>query len=429
MSIFNKPVHDITFQDIQELVNNKDPEILNLDYKREVKPNDDGKKDLAKDVSAFANTEGGWLIIGVDEKASSICGTLKVIGTGKTEEWIDNVLSTCISPKPAINIIPIAIPANTDKQIIVIRVPKSPRRPHMSRIDKKYYIRRSTKSEPAEEYEVRWMFESGMKDMETLSQFLKSRHLVAESDSSNTRLVSLLVHNLCDIRKEQGMEPQAAHVIFAVCPKWLEERTDVTSAEFEKWLESRRETYKHFIAYGTRLSLDSLLSLSWYSQERNYLEFYTEIFRNGYIETGICEKLFFPYEKTIWMNLTYFAGVLMDLLRFTQELCTRSKYQDDLSIIVSFYNIQNVGLCGFGPKNKEERWQEPNAPGYHGTKPVCLHNGIRIERAALASELTDGKIIDLGRYFAKRVSNAFDLREAMCFDDYGNFNYGWYKSF
>ena len=56
--------------DIQDLIDNQVRENIKLDYKASAslaKKNDNCKKELSKDVSAFANSDGGVLIYGVVE--------------------------------------------------------------------------------------------------------------------------------------------------------------------------------------------------------------------------------------------------------------------------------------------------------------------------------------------------------------------------
>ena len=58
------------FAAIQSLLSNQVPESEIIDYKRDCYGrNDADKRELLKDVSSFANSRGGHIIIGVDESA------------------------------------------------------------------------------------------------------------------------------------------------------------------------------------------------------------------------------------------------------------------------------------------------------------------------------------------------------------------------
>ena len=62
MNPFSKRFEDINEQDIDELIKNKIQESIFLDYKKTVI--EDNK--FIKQISAFANTKGGVMIIGVE---------------------------------------------------------------------------------------------------------------------------------------------------------------------------------------------------------------------------------------------------------------------------------------------------------------------------------------------------------------------------
>src|SRR5437764_9508695 len=66
--MIDRPLYQITYADIERFVAERWPEGKTLDYKRDLYGGkDDDKKELLKDVSSFANTLGGDILIGVDE--------------------------------------------------------------------------------------------------------------------------------------------------------------------------------------------------------------------------------------------------------------------------------------------------------------------------------------------------------------------------
>ena len=74
MSIFSNPISEWNHATLDQLVTDGVEESLTVEFKRELAAATRGeKREVAKDISAFANTAGGWLIYGVDEnRASSI---------------------------------------------------------------------------------------------------------------------------------------------------------------------------------------------------------------------------------------------------------------------------------------------------------------------------------------------------------------------
>ncbi|MFH1734586.1 MAG: ATP-binding protein, partial [bacterium] len=160
-SFFQKPVDELTFEDIQYLVDEKIPESYNLDYKRD---NYEKSKthELAKDISAFANTQGGYLIIGVDEDKDANGVTIPgdIIGIEKEEDIEKRIMDrviTSIMPHPYVTPKIIDIPENADRIILVLYIPQSHDSLHMVVVKKKncYYKRYHDQNIPMDEYEVR----------------------------------------------------------------------------------------------------------------------------------------------------------------------------------------------------------------------------------------------------------------------------------
>ena len=67
VNIFNKHFDEIEYDDISNFISQRIPESLILDYKGDILQS--GKlpraKEFGKDISAFANSFGGWILIGI----------------------------------------------------------------------------------------------------------------------------------------------------------------------------------------------------------------------------------------------------------------------------------------------------------------------------------------------------------------------------
>ena len=79
--IFNKPLFDLQFQDIEKLKVDKICESPILDYKKEILSDNQ----LLKHISAFANTQGGVMIFGVEESGKGGCPN-EIVGIEKHYE-------------------------------------------------------------------------------------------------------------------------------------------------------------------------------------------------------------------------------------------------------------------------------------------------------------------------------------------------------
>ncbi|MCX4740802.1 AlbA family DNA-binding domain-containing protein [Streptomyces antibioticus] len=125
---------DLTEDDLQRAVENHIPESVDLDWKKDFyKGTDAGKKELAKDVSAMANTAGGMVVIGVDDGKQDHAHDLAPFDPvqGHGEEWIRSVLANWIQPVvPNVGVRQVKSASKADKIYWVLTVPPSTQAPH-----------------------------------------------------------------------------------------------------------------------------------------------------------------------------------------------------------------------------------------------------------------------------------------------------------
>ena len=147
-------------EEIQKLIDSEVEESLHLEYKacKALKKEEGYKKELSKDVSSFANSDGGTIIYGVieiDNKPIKI--DVGFDPNDISKEWIEQVINSKIIPKiENIIITPINL-SNSDKFLYLIKIPKIDKAPHQAS-DKKYYKRYNFQSVPMEEYEIRELY-------------------------------------------------------------------------------------------------------------------------------------------------------------------------------------------------------------------------------------------------------------------------------
>lgn len=142
-----------TMRDIQALIDAGVRESEVLEYKTASKPfTDTDKREIAKDVSAMANSLGGTIIYGVATNKSD--KTLpEMIDPNpidvKNIETLDRFINDRIRP-----VIPGLqkkfIPAERLPRVMVLDVPESQNPPHQNLYDKKYYRRSDSESLPME---------------------------------------------------------------------------------------------------------------------------------------------------------------------------------------------------------------------------------------------------------------------------------------
>ena len=140
--------------DIESLIRNQVPESIHLDYKASPALEPKKSVEIAKDVSAFTNSDGGLLIYGVEEDKISHLPMRIDAGVDPkwNREWLEQVITSHVNPRiDGIEIQQFAL-ANGNS-VVCVQIPKSFRGPHQAS-DNKYYKRFNFASFPMEHYEV-----------------------------------------------------------------------------------------------------------------------------------------------------------------------------------------------------------------------------------------------------------------------------------
>ncbi|NLK96783.1 MAG: histidine kinase [Epulopiscium sp.] len=131
--------------ELLEIINNGENSYI--EFKEEsIKP-----KDLAEEIIAFANSEGGTILIGVADD-----GTIKGVADVNIEEKIMNICRNNCIP----NIIPIYEQIDVDElKVVAVTIPKGLNKPYYT-VDHKYYIRVGTTKRIASREELLRLFEA-----------------------------------------------------------------------------------------------------------------------------------------------------------------------------------------------------------------------------------------------------------------------------
>ena len=129
MSLWSKPVESITFEDVNDFLLLKEREGPRLDYKADL------PKDFHRRAAAFANTNGGLFILGVDADKTTnepkwprSPGDRGMEPAKGIDERIHQMCRDNIFPplRPQTSP-PIAIPGDPDHVLVVVRLTPAPR--------------------------------------------------------------------------------------------------------------------------------------------------------------------------------------------------------------------------------------------------------------------------------------------------------------
>jgi hypothetical protein len=145
-------------EQLRLLLSNQEQENGHLEFKAALglDKSDGKKKDIAKDVSAFANSAGGTLLYGIQEDADHRASAIDpVSGSVYTKEWLEQVINHNISPRiHGIIITPISVDdGDLSKVVYAVEVPKG-NTAHQA-ADHRYYRRFNFSSIPMEDWEIK----------------------------------------------------------------------------------------------------------------------------------------------------------------------------------------------------------------------------------------------------------------------------------
>lgn len=156
MDFYNKDSYSL--EDIEYLIRNEVEEDVHLDYKegRALAKTNPARFDITKDVSSFANSDGGILVYGIAEHDHRPREISPINGRDFTKEWLENIIQSIQPRIEGVKIFPVRMD-DIEKSIYIVQIPRSESAPHMAK-DKRYYKRFNFQSAPMEDYEVRDLY-------------------------------------------------------------------------------------------------------------------------------------------------------------------------------------------------------------------------------------------------------------------------------
>jgi hypothetical protein len=147
-----------TESDLIHVIHGGQAESVNLEFKSSgaLQRNDRNKKELARDVTALANSAGGVIVYGIRE----VDGGRFELDEGvepveRFVDWIEDVLSSIQQRIDSLHVHSVPLETRSPgREAIVVYVPQSPRAPHQA-ADYRFYKRHGARVLPMEEYEIR----------------------------------------------------------------------------------------------------------------------------------------------------------------------------------------------------------------------------------------------------------------------------------
>ena len=235
-SPFDKPIDRLAPKNLETL--NSVNEGWYVEYKREAV----NSKSLAKSVSAFANTYGGWLFLGVQEiqSAEKVVDTFPGVpqkDVDKTLQRLRSAVSSLLSPSPRYRTKVLNGPCKEiglaqDVAVIVIEVPQSLNTPHIH-VDGRIYRRVADSSDPKPETDrfiLDQMWRRGNRVRKVVRRWIKQdpEFSKAESENSYLRLLLCIDPWFQSDGRLSEIDPQLRSILFTT-----EEDRGAVSAPFD----------------------------------------------------------------------------------------------------------------------------------------------------------------------------------------------------
>jgi len=281
MSIFSKPIDLITADDIKFLVENNIPEGEQIDYKEifhfEEKDKENGKKEFLKDISSFANKNGGKIIYGIKENKKDhtfeICGlslnNRSVRSVDAVKRQLVDIVSTGLTP--SFNDLGFKEISIDGKDLLILHIPESWNKPHMVMADKKdvgsFWIRNNSQKMNMPYDFLKQSFTSFSLVTQEISRFVANK-----IEKIKKREIPILLENHAQPQGIIHLIPLSSFKNNAFMPIQNIETQDIIPDKFEA----------NHIHLKNRTNMDGKV---FFPEDKGYQSFYIQLYRSGIFET------------------------------------------------------------------------------------------------------------------------------------------------
>jgi hypothetical protein len=387
--LFKKPLPQVEFSDIQKLQDGKIEESLILDYKKEMISDDK----LIKHITAFSNTSGGFLVFGVEESGrGGYPKDIPGIEASVNMERLEQIIISNIRPKIGVQFSSkIDIP-NSDRIILIIRIPEGQNRPYYDGRSYKYYKRYNFESMPMDEHEVELLYQKRFFGASKLTKYVEEIILLHKS-----KLLDHLPERI------------DGHII--VTPMRIDERIiDTSDREQIKTnfdpdkMRFEPDSGRHYLRNIAEPSRYGIKSIGDYSN--------IEVHRNGLVHIARDYGHFNEGVNTKIINVDALASELLQTIQFADVIYSTYEFMGKVKIMIRVMNTLNSKIG-----------RQEYLPHYE-MYPKCDAEEVHIEREWDSWGLKED-YLEIGKSILDEFSNYYGLWSANMFsgDDEGNIKF------
>lgn len=333
--MISKPIELIEEADLRQLIEGRIPESKQLEYKREMPDGSDaGKVKILKSVTAFANTQGGDLIYGM-EAVKGVPTQLKPLTMPSKDEVLQRLVQLCadgVAPRLT-GVRYHFVPLTEGGYVLVVRVDKSWNAPHRVTAGghSQFYGRNAAGSYPLDVGELRQAFTLSGSIAERVRSFRADRLLMLGNGNAPVRLNS------------------GALLVLHLVP--LQSMTANTVIDFR----SNSHSLMQVIPPGTqnwdqRQNLDGIVN--WAIGLNGDAKSYALLFRTGAIEVVMVQR---PWEGEKVIYSDSYEGILLDALKVYFVALSKFGVAPPAYAFISFLGVTGFRFDPGGRNSRDHR--------------------------------------------------------------------------
>ena len=303
-------IDQITENEIKKLIEEKVPESVHLEYKREIKfSNDRDKTELLADVCSFANSGGGIIIYGIEEGKDENSGLPKQI-TGLTINIDETIRSLGESVRKGIEPVLIGLRIDSikidEKIVLILFIPRSSNLPHRVKFKNK---NRFYKRADANRYEI---------PIEELrADFLKGSELSKRISEFRSERITKILSNDTPVALQAGPK-LVLHIIpvnFFDQIQAFENLNQLKTVNFQPISTVESSSF----SLGNRLNFDGYAVYDLVGDKSSCS--YTQVFRNAVVEAVDACTFYAPHDKILFQ--VYERYIVKALSLYCPSLITK----------------------------------------------------------------------------------------------------------